>query len=222
MNMKRLMAFVAIFALVASSFLVLAEKGPIERIDVIHYKDGTAKVLSPAKAKLPSASCYSANYWISTPVSYSINPGMGMDVVAVSSSAITWDDATSAVLFNPYTITTKAEIAPDYENVIFFGPYPDARVIGVTSFWVNTLTKQIIQWDMELNTYFTWGDATVNPEVMDIQNIATHELGHTLGLGDLYRKTCTAVTMYGYSSEGDTQKRTLEPADIAGLQKIYG
>ena len=56
---------------------------------------------------------------------------------------------------------------------------------------------------------------------MDLQNIATHEIGHGIGLGDLYN-TCTQETMYGYSTEGDVSKRTLNSGDISGLQKIYG
>ena len=61
-----------------------------------------------------------------------------------------------------------------------------------------------------------------NQNVMDIQNIATHEIGHTLGLSDLYTTSCSPVTMYGYSWNGDTTKRTLESPDITGLQKLYG
>ena len=57
---------------------------------------------------------------------------------------------------------------------------------------------------------------------MDLQNIATHELGHSAGLNDIYSSTCSEVTMYGYSSYGETKKRTLEQPDITGLQKIYG
>ena len=57
---------------------------------------------------------------------------------------------------------------------------------------------------------------------MDLENIATHELGHGLGLGDLYKDACSDVTMFGYSTEGETKKRTLEPADIAGIQELYG
>ncbi len=49
-----------------------------------------------------------------------------------------------------------------------------------------------------------------------------HEIGHTLGLSDLYTNSCANVTMYGYSTEGDVERRSLEPADIAGLLSIYG
>ena len=57
---------------------------------------------------------------------------------------------------------------------------------------------------------------------MDLQNIATHEIGHGLGLEDLYNVVCDQETMYGYSSKGEIKKRTLEQGDITGLQIMYG
>ena len=56
---------------------------------------------------------------------------------------------------------------------------------------------------------------------MDLQNIATHELGHAVGMDDIYTDSCSHVTMYGYSYEGDTEKRTLELPDIEGLLRMY-
>jgi predicted Zn-dependent protease len=57
---------------------------------------------------------------------------------------------------------------------------------------------------------------------MDLRNIATHELGHAVGLADLYENACSEETMYGYSSEGETKKRDLNDGDITGLQQLYG
>lgn len=57
---------------------------------------------------------------------------------------------------------------------------------------------------------------------MDLQNIAVHEIGHGLGLADVYEAVCSEVTEYGYSTEGETKKRSIEPADITGLQSLYG
>ena len=56
---------------------------------------------------------------------------------------------------------------------------------------------------------------------MDIENIVTHELGHTFGMGDLYDSNCANETMYGYASEAETNKRTLESGDIEGVSKLY-
>ncbi len=57
---------------------------------------------------------------------------------------------------------------------------------------------------------------------MDFENIATHELGHSVGMGDLYTAECNQQTMYGYASNGETNKRTLESGDINGIRALYG
>ena len=57
---------------------------------------------------------------------------------------------------------------------------------------------------------------------MDLQNIATHEIGHGVGLTDVYQTACSQATMYGYSDYGDIIKRDLAQPDITGLQKLYG
>jgi hypothetical protein len=66
-----------------------------------------------------------------------------------------------------------------------------------------------------------WGDAALSPEVMDIQNIATHELGHCAGMGDVYEGLAAEETMYGYSENGELKKRDLYTGDIAGITKLY-
>jgi hypothetical protein len=56
---------------------------------------------------------------------------------------------------------------------------------------------------------------------MDLKNIATHEFGHN-GLNDLYMPPSIALTMYGYSGYGETDKQTLGTGDISGIQALYG
>ena len=124
---------------------------------------------------------------------------------------------------NVYAVDYAAQYGvQNYVNAIAFGDYPESNVIGVTSVWYTRVGKKIVEFDMLFNTKFAWGDSTLNPAVMDLQNIAAHELGHSVGLSDIYSSSCSAVTMYGYSSNGETQKRTLEQPDVTGLQKMYG
>ena len=197
----------------------------LERVDFIHY----VKPVNPGATK--TTTCYKllGVKWKTLPVIYAINPtGSGLEdgfvTSAISTSAETWDTATASELFNDaYAVDYTAQYGiQNFENAIAFGNYPDANVIAVTSIWYTRVGKQIVEFDILLDTDFIWGDATVNPAVMDLQNIATHELGHGAGLNDIYSSTCSEVTMYGYSTEGETKKRTLEQPDIAGLQKMYG
>jgi hypothetical protein len=56
---------------------------------------------------------------------------------------------------------------------------------------------------------------------MDVQNIAAHELGHAVGLADVYEAECADVTMHGYSDYEETQKSSLEEPDIIGINTLY-
>ena len=79
---------------------------------------------------------------------------------------------------------------------------------------------RILECDIEFQDYYTWS-STGEAGKYDVQNIGTHEFGHTLNLGDLYGSGDTEKAMYGYSSAGETKKRTLHQDDIDGICYIY-
>lgn len=142
---------------------------------------------------------------------------------AISISAETWDVATGKELFgNIYNIDYRAKFGKrDNKNSIVFGRYRKSGAIAVTATWYNSITGHIYENDMIFNTNYRWGSALSDPSKMDLQNIATHEFGHVIGLSDLYTSPCIDVTMYGYSGEGETKKRSLERPDINGLLSLY-
>lgn len=199
----------------------------LDRVDFIHY----AKPENPGKTPKTNI-CYKLMgvKWSLVPVSYVINPsnsqGLAESFVtnAISISSETWDASTSAELLNDvYGINYTAQYGvQNFQNAIVFNSYPDNNVIAVTSVWFTRVGRKIVEFDILFNNNFNWGDATINSSKMDLQNIAIHELGHAVGLDDIYSSSCSQVTMYGYSTEGETSKRTLEQADIIGLQRMYG
>lgn len=200
------------------------------RVDFIHYAkpDNTGK---PDKGGRGGDACFKLMgvKWKGSSVDYTINPtnsqGLNEDFVisTIAASAETWDEATSMELVNDvYRVDDTASYGiQNFENVIDFGPL-DAGIIGVTSVWYTRRGKQIVEADMRLNTNFNWGNATINSSLMDLDNIVTHEMGHVFGMDDIYTETCNTVTMFGYSGEGETSKRTLEQADVDGIVKMYG
>ena len=203
----------------------------LEKIVFIHYKKDFAKPdnsPSAGMAKLPS--CYAVlakGAKLTTIENLTIHPDL--ELSAILNSANEWDSKTSTALFGSYTIDSTANwdsSTPDGRNEFSFGNYPQQGVIAVTIVWGYfsgpISTRKIVEFDVLFDTDFVWGDATVNPAVMDLQNIATHEIGHGVGLADMYRTACGEVTMYGYSAYGETKKRTLEQPDINGLQSLYG
>lgn len=206
----------------------ISDNWGLERADFVHYARPGASS-KPAKGD----PCYKllGVKWSALPAGYVINPYNPQNLSstfvtsAISASAETWDAATSKELFDDayavdYAVTYGVQ---DFVNAISFGDYPDSNVIAVTSIWYTRVGKRIVEFDMLFNTRFAWGDGSATATgPMDLQNIATHEFGHGLGLGDIYTAACSQVTMYGYSGYGETIKRTLEQADMAGLHKMYG
>lgn len=212
-----------VFSVTAAASMLQENKKPREPLDqitFIHYKDGKVK----AAGASGGPTCYKLMgiKWKIFPINYVINPLV--DASAVVTAANEWDSHTSATLFGSYTIDSSANFdsSPDGRNEYSLGNYPQAGVIAVTRIWYTRFGKQIVEYDVMFDSDFKWGDATKDPSVMDWQNIATHETGHGIGLSDIYTTACSAVTMYGYSWEGDIGKRTLEQPDITGLQKMYG
>jgi len=104
---------------------------------------------------------------------------------------------------------------------LVWGNYPTSGVIAVTIMWYNTATKTMVEFDMVFDTDYAW---SISGEAgkMDLQNIATHELGHGAGLSDLYSNAAYQETMYGYSDFGEVSKRDLYAGDIQGITRLYG
>jgi hypothetical protein len=181
--------------------------------------------------------------WKSLPVQIEVNPSnqSGLDENSVLSTiglaAEEWDDGAysgwggvQVDLFSDAITTTNKGYGDlawtsdklDGKNTIVWGDYPESNVIALTIVWYNTKTKAIIEFDMVLDIDYHWGDGSTDPSVMDLQNIATHELGHAVGLDDLYQDPAYRETMYGYSAPGETVKRDLYAGDKNGITKLYG
>jgi hypothetical protein len=182
---------------------------------------------SESKGKPPqTATCYKLAKWRwSPPIKYTLDstsfPQGSPFETALDAAKDAWDSNTKANLFDTFLSGSGTAGDQDTTNLITFGNYPQNSVIAVTYTWYDPRTKLAVDSDILFNTYYSWS-TTEAASSMDLQNIATHEMGHTLGLSDIYTASCDTVTMYGYSTEGETAKSSLADPDIAGLQLIYG
>lgn len=140
-----------------------------------------------------------------------------------------WELSASANIIDSGTSTTETLIAdtsyPDGQNEVYFGDIAQVGVIAINITWGifsgPPRQRELVEWDQVYDQAdFPWS-ASGEANKMDFENIATHELGHALGLDDLYEVKCSEATMYGYANYGETQKRTLEAGDILGIQKLY-
>lgn len=204
----------------------------LEKIVFIHYRKGHGKPPgTPGGGKPTQPKCYGflakGAKWQALPISCVIDPALAVVPGAIPASATSWDDATSANLFSECKEDESADWdsdAPDGRNELSFGNYPEEGVIAVTVIWGYfsgpPASRKIVEFDILFDLDYEWADA--EQAKMDLQNIATHEFGHGLGLADVYETACTEVTMYGYSDYGEIKKRDLESADITGLRQLYG
>lgn len=148
-------------------------------------------------------------------------PASGV-LAAFRASAVTWDDATSAPLSSSIDLGGKGRDAGRYNGIDQFGfKRLQPTTLAVTTTWYYTSTGLAVESDAAYNTRYAWS-LTGESTKMDLQDIATHELGHTWGLGDLYDAADACLTMYGYGSKGDTHARTLGDGDHLGLHALYG
>jgi hypothetical protein len=114
----------------------------------------------------------------------------------------------------------------DFVNAVLWGKV-SAGAIAITYVRYYTATGDVADVDTIFNSRYPWaafpargGECQSSPDAYDVQNIATHEFGHWLGLEDLYSAQERDLTMYGYGAGGELKKRTLGDGDILGANAV--
>ncbi len=184
----------------------------------------------PKEPEEPKDNTY-YEFWggcLDSTVGYKINPNIplvtsGNAIEAVEAAAEAWDIETSDELFSNVGETEKSWYAEDGENIVSWVKFLPRDYIAVAVMWYDPITMIIYEVDIVFNAFHNWGiEPGKRDRAFDIQNIATHEFGHPIGLDDLYDDIYSELTMYGYSSKGEIEKCTLEQGDIAGARELYG
>ena len=189
---------------------------------------------------------------------------------AIDAAAATWSKEGDACTYLEITVQSSTDPTPratnDGANSVIFRtsnwcklepngacdpavPY-DPAALALTSVSASTSTGTIRDADIEINAFrFDWADLVSHPELRgggqpfhDLQNAATHEMGHLIGLDH----TCyldppapldqngnpipdcadaspdvLATTMFPSANPGDIDKRTLAPDDQQAVCEIY-
>jgi hypothetical protein len=107
-------------------------------------------------------------------------------------------------------------------NQIDFGPLPGGVLAQTTSFTFDNAPDQTVECDMRFNRAMNWytGTGTPAPDQFDWWSVATHEMGHCLGLGHEDRINPPPVMRTALPI--GTVMRQLTPDDVAGRDSIYG
>jgi hypothetical protein len=211
------------------------DRGPIERVQFIHWKKGFAKGGGQA-ARKGASSCYAfiargAKWKTVEPwevLSGTSDDGIGANAVlsAAGTGVGEWESYGGNIAGGGSIGSTPVNLnATDGKNVVQFGNDPRAGVIAVTNVWGffsgPARTREIVEWDMILDRDFDWSNSSQSdPGAMDLLNIVVHELGHAWGMGHP-SDSCTEETMYRFATEGEIKKRDLNTGDIAGIRDLY-
>jgi len=145
---------------------------------------------------------------------------------AITAAFNTWSNADTdgSKIFNDGGTTTVKNTRLDGTNAILWKRLR-AGVIGETYVWYDTATGEVVEVDTAFNNRHPWaifdgsgGECQTTPDAFDLQNIATHEFGHWIGLGDIL--AAVDLTMYGFGAGGELKKRTLGTGDISGANFV--
>jgi hypothetical protein len=116
-------------------------------------------------------------------------------------------------------------LSKDGQNTVGFGPLPSTD-IAITCDW--TVLGELSESDMRINSdqneakFFGTDSKPANcNNLYDLEGVATHERGHTFGLGDLDPSNHPNLTMRSSSVPCSLEARSLGKGDIQGLNDLY-
>jgi hypothetical protein len=181
--------------------------------------------------------------WTTMPIRYFVTnrdvPGVSAQQLqqAVTRAFASWDAVPDVQLSSSFAGFTQAPpLDEDGMTVVGFANRPDLdRVLGSTSFTVDTESGEIVEADVFLNSAFAWSvAASGETDRYDVESIALHEIGHLHGLGHSAlgetelraggrRVLGSGAVMFPIAfSAGSIDERRLQPDDIAGISDLYG
>lgn len=183
----------------------------------------------PSTAQIPGAGWKLPATWTYTLNVASVPASVGADnwPVITANSFKSWTDGLTGnpVTIHPasaYTALTRYRL--DGQNIVTWGRI-SGSAIAVSYIWYYP-GGEAVEVDTIMNQKYPWYWQTdikcTNEFAYDAQNILTHELGHSMGLDDVYTGEFVNNTMYGYGSLGETKKSTLTDGDITGVNAVYG
>ena len=163
--------------------------------------------------------------WPSTDVLYYVNatnadisPAAARD--AVQQGALAWSTQSDASVQLVYAgSTTATTLERDGQFNVFFRNESNGSAWASAYWWSNSageiVDSDIVFWDAE-KTFFTGTSGCASGGY--VEDLATHEFGHSLGID---HSGISGATMQGSYGTCSTSQRSLSADDIAAVESIY-
>ncbi len=139
-----------------------------------------------------------------------------------------WETASGVNILGDGNLTAAPLSAdtssPDGKNEVYFANVVEQGAIAVTIVWGvfsgPIFNRKLVEWDQVYDDVdYDWSSSGEAGK-MDFENIASHEIGHSTGMGHP-SDSCTEETMFRFADFGETKKRDLNSGDIQGIQALY-
>lgn len=145
---------------------------------------------------------------------------------AITNSFSTWMTADSKQIFTDGGSTIAKNARLDGTNAILWKRI-NGSALAITYSWVYQ-SGLLAESDTVFNSKYPWSytpyagsnDCGGVAGTYDVQNIATHEFGHWIGLDDLIAYADRDLTMYGYGYTTELKADSLGTGDILGVNNI--
>ncbi len=107
-------------------------------------------------------------------------------------------------------------------NQMDFGPLPPGALANTVTFFFSDTPTQTVECDMRFNSALNWYTGTGTPAAnqFDWWSVATHEMGHCLGLD--HEDSVSPPPVMRTTLPSGMVMRQLTADDIAGRNAIYG
>ena len=174
-----------------------------------------------------AASAYVLNgpKWGVTQVPYYINPVNGdmseaNAIAAIQAGAMNWTAQSNAAISMYYMgRTSGSSLTKNSKNEVFFRNASAGSMAAEVYWWYDS-SYRLVEADMVFYDggfkFFPGGSGCSSG--VYLEDIATHEFGHVLGLG---HSSVSAASMYPKLAWCSTATRSLDADDLAGVEKLY-
>ncbi len=187
----------------------------------IHYAESAPITALATNCGTDSSSYLQWNkfHWASFPVTYNISVTDARKQ-AVVNGFNTWDfqEHPQGAFFKQVSSGMSPKVSVKWRY--YDGPGNVLAVTSVSYYSSNSvITSASVIFDSgDKWAVYPYESCSSQGTAFDVQNIATHEIGHVVGLAHV---NAPALTMYAYASPGETKKRSLGTGDMKGIAIIY-